>query len=144
MGDNKNNGSLVKTTMVVRLHPGQNRKLSTMEDQEMPAGDQSEQVDNSCGWVAEVQDEDDPASVCGLEISFKSVPQDIDIKLISGQQEKPEAKQPQAKTKSVSKNSITRKSIDISSDQNKTRQSDFDPTNQILFGLSIQSLELTI
>jgi len=121
--DNKNNGSLVKTTMVVRLHPGQNRKLSTMEDQEQaPAGDQSEQVDNSCGWVAEVQDEDDPASVCGLEISFKSVPQDIDIKLISGQQEKPEAKQPQAKTKSVSKRSITRKSIDISSDQNKTRQ----------------------
>merc|ERR1712083_808189 len=104
--------------MVVRLHPGQNRKLSTMEDQEAPPPHQSE--DNSCGWVAEVQDEDDPASVCGLEISFKSVPQDIDIKLISGQQEKPEAKQPQAKTKSVSKNSITQKSIDISSDQNKT------------------------
>jgi len=120
--DNKTNGSLVKTTMVVRLHPGQNRKLSTMEDQEAPTTDQSEPVDNSCGWLAEVQAEDDPASVCGLEISFKSVPQDIDIKLISGQQEKTEVKQPGAKGKSVSKSSITRKSIDLSSDQNKTRQ----------------------
>ena len=55
--------------------------------QEAP-GEQSGQ--NSCGWLAEVQAEDDPSSVCGLEISFKSVPQDIDIKLISGQQqEKP-------------------------------------------------------
>jgi len=119
--DNKNNGSLVKTTMVVRLHPGQNRKLSTMEDQEGAPGDQSEQEENSCGWLAEVQSEDDPSSVCGLEISFKSVPQDIDIKLISGQQEKTEVK-PAAKPKSVSKNSITRKSIDLSSDLNKTRQ----------------------
>jgi len=118
--DNKSNGSLVKTTMVVRLHPGQNRKLSTMEDQEAPPPHQSE--DNSRGWVAEVQADDDPSSVCGLEISFKSVPQDIDIKLISGQQEKPEVKQPVAKGKSVSKNSITRKSIDMSPDQNKTRQ----------------------
>jgi len=118
--DNKTNGSLVKTTMVVRLHPGQNRKLSTMEDQEAPPPHQSE--DNTRGWVAEVQDDDDPSSVCGLEISFKSVPQDIDIKLISGQQGKTEVKQPVAKGKSVSKNSITRKSIDMSSDQNKTRQ----------------------
>ena len=94
--------------MVVRLHPGQNRKLSTMEDQEVlytivssvyhlknkivqgAPGEQSGQMNNSCGWLAEVQAEDDPSSVCGLEISFKSVPQDIDIKLISGQQqEKP-------------------------------------------------------
>ena len=44
-------------------------------------------MNNSCGWLAEVQAEDDPSSVCGLEISFKSVPQDIDIKLISGQQQ---------------------------------------------------------
>jgi len=118
--DNKTNGSLVKTTMVVRLHPGQNRKLSTMEDQEAPAQHQS--VETSRGWVAEVQAEDDPSSVCGLEISFKSVPQDIDIKLINGQQEKTEVKQSVAKSKSVSKSSITRKSIDMSSDQNKTRQ----------------------
>lgn len=121
--DTKNNGSLVKTTMVVRLHPGQNRKLSTMEDQEEAPGDQSEQLKNSCGWLAEVQAEDDPSSVCGLEISFKSVPQDIDIKLISGQQQQEKAAvKPAAKTKSVSKNSITRKSIDMSSDLNKTRQ----------------------
>ena len=44
-----------------------------------------EEPNSSCGWLAEVQAEDDPSSVCGLEISFKSVPQDIDIKLISGQ-----------------------------------------------------------
>lgn len=120
--DTKNNGSLVKTTMVVRLHPGQNRKLSTMEDQEEAPGDQSEQLKSSCGWLAEVQAEDDPSSVCGLEISFKSVPQDIDIKLISGQQQEKAVVKPAAKTKSVSKNSITRKSIDMSSDLNKTRQ----------------------
>jgi len=118
--DNKTNGSLVKTTMVVRLHPGQNRKLSTMEDQEAPPPNES--VDNSRGWVAEVQAEDDPSSVCGLEISFKSVPQDIDIKLISGQQGKTEVKKQVLQGKSVSKNSITRKSIDLSSVQNKTRQ----------------------
>eukprot|EP00091_Calanus_sinicus_P003741 TRINITY_DN13919_c0_g1_i1.p1 TRINITY_DN13919_c0_g1~~TRINITY_DN13919_c0_g1_i1.p1 ORF type:complete len:131 (+),score=10.50 TRINITY_DN13919_c0_g1_i1:142-534(+) len=85
--------------MVVRLHPGQNRKLSTMEDQEEAPGDQSEQMKNSCGWLAEVQAEDDPSSVCGLEISFKSVPQDIDIKLISGQQQQEKAVvKPAAKT----------------------------------------------
>lgn len=120
--DTKNNGSLVKTTMVVRLHPGQNRKMSTLEDQEEAPGDQSDQLKNSCGWLAEVQAEDDPSSVCGLEISFKSVPQDIDIKLISGQQQEKPVVKPAAKPKSVSKNSITRKSIDMSSDLNKTRQ----------------------
>eukprot|EP00092_Neocalanus_flemingeri_P026007 GFUD01028187.1.p1 GENE.GFUD01028187.1~~GFUD01028187.1.p1 ORF type:complete len:1141 (+),score=331.65 GFUD01028187.1:274-3696(+) len=120
--DNKQNGSVVKTTMVVRLHPGQTRKLSNMEEQE---GDQTKQQNNSVGWLTEVQAEDDPSSVCGLEISFKSVPQDIDIKLISGQAnsqpEKQEAKTA-ARSKSVSKNSITRKSIDLSPDLNKTRQ----------------------
>jgi len=123
--DSKNNGSLVKTTMVVRLHPGQNRKLSTMEDQEGAQKEDMEEPNSSCGWLAEVQAEDDPSSVCGLEISFKSVPQDIDIKLISGQAnsqaEKMEVKPP-GKPKSASKNSITRKSIDMSPDLNKTRQ----------------------
>jgi len=123
--DNKHNGSVVKTTMVVRLHPGQTRKLSTMGEQEGAPGEQTKQRKNSVGWLAEVQTEDDPSSVCGLEISFKSVPQDIDIKLISGQANSQAEKQedkPAARSKSVSKNSIARKSIDLSPDLNKTRQ----------------------
>ena len=35
-------------------------------------------------WLGDVQYEDNRASICGLEISFSSVPQDIDIKLIPG------------------------------------------------------------
>jgi len=123
--DSKHNGSVVKTTMVVRLHPGQTRKLSTMEEQEASPGEQTKLEKNSVGWLAEVQAEDDPSSVCGLEISFKSVPQDIDIKLISGQANSQGEKQddkPGVRPKSVSKNSITRKSIDLSPDLNKTRQ----------------------
>ena len=36
-------------------------------------------------WLAEVESGDSTASICGLEISFSSVPQDIDIKVIPGQ-----------------------------------------------------------
>jgi len=123
--DNKHNGSVVKTTMVVRLHPGQTRKLSTMGEQEGTPSEQTKQEKNSVGWLAEVQAKDDPSSVCGLEISFKSVPQDIDIKLISGQAKSQAEKQedkPAAKHKAGPKNSIARKSIDLSPDLNKTRQ----------------------
>jgi len=123
--DNKHNGSVVKTTMVVRLHPGQTRKLSTMGEQEGVPIEQTKQDKNSVGWLAEVQTEDDPSSVCGLEISFKSVPQDIDIKLISGQANSKAEKQedkPAARHKAGPKNSIARKSIDLSPDLNKTRQ----------------------
>merc|ERR1712106_1120886 len=60
--DNKHNGSVVKTTMVVRLHPGQTRKLSTMGEQEGAPGEQTKQRKNSVGWLAEVQTEDDPSS----------------------------------------------------------------------------------
>ena len=35
-------------------------------------------------WVGDVQDNNTTQSICGLEISFSSVPQDIDIKLIPG------------------------------------------------------------
>ena len=41
-------------------------------------------------FVAEVTEEEDPNSVCGLEISLKSVPEDVDIKLITGEQEEEE------------------------------------------------------
>jgi len=111
--------------MVVRLHPGQTRKLSTMGEQEGVPIEQTKQDKNSVGWLAEVQTEDDPSSVCGLEISFKSVPQDIDIKLISGQANSKAEKQedkPAARHKAGPKNSIARKSIDLSPDLNKTRQ----------------------
>ena len=37
-------------------------------------------------WLAEVQAGDSTGSICGLEISFSSVPQDIDIKVIPGLQ----------------------------------------------------------
>ena len=36
-------------------------------------------------WLAEVSGGDSTASICGLQISFSSVPQDIDIKVIPGQ-----------------------------------------------------------
>jgi len=68
--------------MVVRLHPGQSKRLSAFLDQkcENSASRQS--------WVGEVECEESPSisSVCGLEISFSSIPQDIDIKLIPGNQ----------------------------------------------------------
>jgi len=64
-----------RTTMVVRLHPGQTNRLSAyVEDQDSPSGR---------SWLAEVQP-GDTSSICGLEISFSSVPQDIDIKVIPG------------------------------------------------------------
>ena len=49
------------------------------------------QCENSASrqsWVGEVECEESPSisSVCGLEISFSSIPQDIDIKLIPGNQ----------------------------------------------------------
>lgn len=62
--------------MVVRLHPGQTNRLSAyLEDTDKPS---------SRTWLAEVQAGDSLSSICGLEISFSSVPQDIDIKVIPG------------------------------------------------------------
>lgn len=70
--------STVRTTMVVRLTPGESRRLSAFLDQK---SDREESVQS---WLGDVQSEDNPSSVCGLEISFSSIPQDIDIKLIPG------------------------------------------------------------
>lgn len=67
-----------KTTMVVRLHPGQSRRLSAFMDYK----DQSAGV-NTKSWSGDIQCEDNPAAICGLEISFVSADiKDIDIKLI--------------------------------------------------------------
>merc|ERR1719234_2424259 len=54
---------LLRTTMVVRFRPGQPTQQGA--------------------WLAEVQTgSSTTSSICGLEISFSSVPQDIDIKVI--------------------------------------------------------------
>ena len=45
---------------------------------------QQEHELNSQSWQGDVQYDNNPSSICGLEISFSSVPQDIDIKLIPG------------------------------------------------------------
>ena len=38
---------------------------------------------DSLNLTEDVKYEDTPGAICGLEISFSSVPQDVDIKLIS-------------------------------------------------------------
>merc|ERR1711971_458212 len=62
-----------RTTMMIRLHPGRTNKLSAyLENQEKPG---------SRTWLTEALTEEVEDALCGLEISFSSVPQDIDIKL---------------------------------------------------------------
>ena len=61
---------MTRTTMVVKLHPGQTKRLSAyLEDDEKRT-----EISNL--------EEEVRQSICGLEISFSSLPQDIDIKLI--------------------------------------------------------------
>jgi len=65
-----------RTTMIIRLHPGQSKRLSAYLEQQL--GDPAD----SLHCARDIPYEDTPGSICGLEISFSSVPQDIDIKLI--------------------------------------------------------------
>jgi len=68
----------IKGKMVVRLHPGQSRRLSAILDNK-----EENNMMNVRSWTGDVQQDDNPTSICGLEISFSSIiPQDIDIKLI--------------------------------------------------------------
>merc|ERR1712037_508667 len=61
---------LLRTTMVVRFRPGQ--------------------PNQQAAWLADVQTGgSNTSSICGLEISFSSVPQDIDIKVIPSNSEEP-------------------------------------------------------
>merc|ERR1719151_163471 len=61
---------LLRTTMVVRFRPGQPNQQGS--------------------WLADVQTgSSNTSSICGLEISFSSVPQDIDIKVIPSNNEEP-------------------------------------------------------
>merc|ERR1719205_527488 len=63
---------LLRTTMVVRFRPGQ--------------------PNQQAAWLADVQTGgSNTSSICGLEISFSSVPQDIDIKVIPSNSEEPGA-----------------------------------------------------
>lgn len=80
-------------------------------------------------WLGDVQYEDNRASICGLEISFSSVPQDIDIKLIPGnsncaidnQASGSEAKV-DARPTAPSDSSASSQPLETEPDQNKTRQ----------------------
>jgi len=111
----------LKTTMVVRLHPGQSRRLSAYMDQQDQKGEEL----STRTWLGDVQYQDNPASICGLEISFSSVPQDIDIKLIPGnsncaidnQESGPEAKAETGPTQTSSE-----EPLETEPDLNKTRQ----------------------
>merc|ERR1712106_1092766 len=111
----------LKTTMVVRLHPGQSRRLSAYMDQQDQKGEEL----NTRTWLGDVQYQDNPASICGLEISFSSVPQDIDIKLIPGNsncaidnQESGQA----AKAEASPHATASDEPLATEPDQNKTRQ----------------------
>merc|ERR1719225_2569835 len=71
---NGENESGKRTTMVIRLHPGKTNKLAAyLENQEKPG---------SRTWLTEADTGEVEDALCGLEISFSSVPQDIDIKLL--------------------------------------------------------------
>jgi len=68
------NGKGGRTTMMIRLHPGKTNKLSAyLENQDKPG---------SRTWLTEAETGEVDNALCGLEISFSSVPQDIDIKLL--------------------------------------------------------------
>jgi len=68
-----------RTRMVVRLHPGQEHRISAyLEDQDACAGRT---------WVHGSHTCDSLSSILGLEISFSAMPQDIDIQIIPGTQE---------------------------------------------------------
>jgi len=68
--------------MVVRLHPGQSKQLATMLQQKSTTG--VVEGKNLVHFSAKDERCNSPGSICGLEISFSSLPQDVDVKLISG------------------------------------------------------------
>jgi hypothetical protein len=110
--------------MVVRLHPGQSRRLSSCLDKE-DASDASTTVTRRT-WL-EVENEKTSQSVCGLEISFQAPPQAIDIRLLNSHGETISATsqdyvgaEPTAKSEKSETNSISSETINL--EINKTRQ----------------------
>jgi len=112
MLDSASGENQYKTTMVVRLHPGQSRRLSACMDKA------ETRVNNECSrtWV-EVENEENAQSVCGLEISFQSIPQAIDIRLLNGAGDTIAQSQGEV-TGAKPEQSISTESINI---ENKTR-----------------------
>ena len=120
-----------RTTMVVRLHPGQTNRLSAyVEDQVSKenlnlcqkkhlTSDQDSPSGRS--WLAEVQP-GDTSSICGLEISFSSVPQDIDIKVIPGDDNLEGDRQTKMKLILYISDFVSDGSEQIVLDENKTRE----------------------
>lgn len=69
----------------------------------------------------QVENENNSQSVCGLEISFQSAPQAIDIRLLNGQGDTiSETQEMVAQTSEKTEQSISTETINI--EQNKTRQ----------------------
>ena len=66
---------MTRTTMIVKLHPGDEKRLSAYLEG-ADHGDNSVHLRDGAGKG------DVRRTICGLEISFTSLPQDIDIKLI--------------------------------------------------------------
>ena len=64
--------------MIVKLHPGDEKRLSAYLEGQQQNGESNVQLRDSSG----PNKEEIRRSICGLEISFTSLPQDIDIKLI--------------------------------------------------------------
>ena len=77
-----------RTTMVVRLHPGQHQKISarSQEVRGVPVSLSHmllfQPSSSSVRWEGNIHHENQSRPICALEISFSSVPRDIDIKLI--------------------------------------------------------------
>jgi len=115
LADSAAGESQYKTTMVVRLHPGQSRRLSTCLDKE----ESEEQSVTRRAWL-EVENENTAQSVCGLEISFQSVPQAIDIRLLNGQGDAISQSEGVEVGAAKQEKSISSETINI--EPNKTRQ----------------------
>ena len=80
-----------RTTMMIRLHPGRTNKLSAYLESQVILPPMLSQIEallyfqekpGSRTWLTEALTEEVEDTLCGLEISFSSVPHDIDIKLL--------------------------------------------------------------
>jgi hypothetical protein len=114
--------------MVVRLHPGQTNRLSAYLEDTVGLGlrlaspPPPQDKPSSRTWLAEVQAGDSPSSICGLEISFSSVPQDIDIKVIPGAGPETQGEVAPSPYSSSSSGPLVVEAAEMIQDENKTRE----------------------